>query len=104
MNVTVIGAGGHVGLPFSLVCAKAGHRVWGVDVNEELILALNEGEVPYIEQGAKELLSKYLEEGMVEFTTNSSFIKHSDVIAIMLGTPVDHENRSEEHTSELQSH
>jgi len=92
MNVTVIGAGGHVGLPFSLVCAKAGHKVWGVDVNEELILLLNEGEVPYIEHGAKELLSKHLEEGNLEFTVNSSFIKQSDVVAIMLGTPVDHEN------------
>jgi len=41
MKVTVIGAGGHVGLPFSLVVADAGHKVVGVDLNEELVLFLN---------------------------------------------------------------
>ena len=92
MNVTVIGAGGHVGLPFSLVCAKAGHKVYAIDRNEELLIALDSGEVPYIEHGAKELLHEHLESGNVEFTVNSTYIKESDVVAIMLGTPVDQEN------------
>ena len=92
MKVTVIGAGGHVGLPFSLVVADAGHKVVGVDLNEELVLFLNEGNVPYIEHGAAELLAKHLETENIFFTTNPSFIKESDVVAIMLGTPVDEEN------------
>ena len=92
MIVTVIGAGGHVGLPFSLVVAKAGHKVYGVDLNEELILALNEGHVPYVEHGAEELLTEQLANHNIEFTTNASYISKSDVVAIMLGTPVDEEN------------
>jgi UDP-N-acetyl-D-mannosaminuronic acid dehydrogenase len=92
MKVTVIGAGGHVGLPFSLVVADAGHKVVGVDLNEELVLFLNDGNVPYIEHGAAELLAKHLETENIFFTTNPSFIKESDVVAIMLGTPVDEEN------------
>ena len=92
MIVTVIGAGGHVGLPFSLVVAKAGHKVYGVDLNEELILALNEGHVPYVEHGAEELLTEQLANDNIEFTTNASYISKSDVVAIMLGTPVDEEN------------
>lgn len=92
MKVTVIGAGGHVGLPFSLVVADAGHIVYGVDLNEELILDLNDGNVPYVEHGAAELLAKHLKTGNIFFTTNSSFIKESDVVCIMLGTPVDEEN------------
>lgn len=92
MKVTVIGAGGHVGLPFSLVVADAGHIVYGVDLNEELILALNSGIVPYIEHGAEELLVKHTSEGNIVFTTNASMINESDVVAIMLGTPVDEEN------------
>jgi len=92
MIVTVIGAGGHVGLPFSLVVAKAGHKVYGIDLNEELILALNEGHVPYVEHGAKELLTEQLVNDNIEFTTNASYISKSDVVAIMLGTPVDEEN------------
>ena len=91
MKVAVIGAGGHVGLPFSLVCAQAGHDVYGIDRNEELLLTLQTGEVPYIENGAKELLDEYLDNRLV-FTVNSSHIKECDVVAIMLGTPVDHEN------------
>lgn len=96
MQVTVIGAGGHVGLPFSLVCADAGHKVYGVDINEELIIALNEGNVPYVEHGAAELLAKHLESdtrgGNIFFTTDASYIKESDIVAVMLGTPVDAEN------------
>lgn len=92
MKVTVIGAGGHVGLPFSLVVADAGHKVCGVDLNEELITHLNDGDVPYVEHGAAELLAKHLKTENIFFTTNPSYIKESDVVAIMLGTPVDEEN------------
>lgn len=92
MKVTVIGAGGHVGLPFSLVVADAGHKVVGVDLNEELITHLNDGDVPYVEHGAAELLAKHLKTENIFFTTNPSYIKESDVVAIMLGTPVDEEN------------
>lgn len=92
MKVTVIGAGGHVGLPFSLVCAEAGHKVFGVDLNENIILELNSGVVPYVEHGAEELLRKHLNLSNIVFTTNSSLIKDSDVVAVMLGTPVDAEN------------
>ena len=91
-TVAVIGACGHVGLPFSLVCAKAGHKVYGIDRNEQLILDVECGVVPYIEHGAEELLHKYLEKGTLEFTINPSVIKECDVVAVMLGTPVDSEN------------
>mgnify|MGYP003345157878 FL=1 len=71
MKVAVIGGGGHVGFPFALVCAKAGHKVYAIDRNEELLLAIESGEVPYIEDGAEELLHEHLEKGNVEFTVNS---------------------------------
>lgn len=92
MIVSVIGAGGHVGLPFSLVVSNAGHKVWGIDVNEDVVAQLNKGVVPYVEHGAEELLKKQLDCNGIFFTTNASYIKESDVVAIMLGTPVDEEN------------
>ena len=92
MNVAIIGGAGHVGFPFALVCAKAGHNVYAIDLNEELIADINAGNVPYIEHGAAEILAKQLKQGNIEFTVNPSFIKECDVVAIMLGTPVDHEN------------
>ena len=92
MKVAVIGGAGHVGLPFSLVCGKAGHKVYSIDRNEELIDMLEGGYVPYIEHGAEKLLHEQLKNGNLEFTINSSYIKECDVVAIMLGTPVDAEN------------
>jgi UDP-N-acetyl-D-mannosaminuronic acid dehydrogenase len=92
MIVSVIGACGHVGLPFSLVVAEASHTVYGIDVNETLVDSLNAGTVPYIEHGAGELLLKNLASKNISFTINSSLIKESDVVAVMLGTPVDEEN------------
>lgn len=92
MQVTVIGAGGHVGLPFSLVVAAAGHTVYGVDINQKVVETLNKGIVPYIEHGAEELLAEQLKQGNIAFSTQFSHIKASDVIAVMLGTPVDAEN------------
>lgn len=94
MIVTVIGAGGHVGLPFSLIVAEAGHTVWGYDINEEIILRLNEGDVPYVEEGAEEILQKTLNSNHLEFTNNPDVINSSDVVAIMIGTPVDEEGNA----------
>lgn len=92
MQVAVIGAGGHVGLPFSLVVADAGHIVFGIDVNKDIVNQLNNGLVPYVEHGAQKLLDKHLASGNVIFTNDASWIKDCNVVAIMLGTPVDEEN------------
>ena len=94
MIVSVIGAGGHVGFPLSLVIANAGHTVYGIDVNEDIVRQLNEGNVPYVEEDAKGLLDKCLGNKSVIFTTGFDPIKDSDVIAIMIGTPVDGEGNA----------
>ncbi len=94
MIVSVIGAGGHVGFPLSLVIANGGHKVYGIDVNFKIVEQLNNGHVPYVEEGAKELLDKCLSNKSVEFTTGPDPIKDSDVVAIMIGTPVDGEGNA----------
>jgi len=99
MIVSVIGAAGHVGLPFSLVLAEAGYTVFGIDTNEELVVKLNNGILPYQEEGAQALLSKALRKrdqspwtpGSILFMDTYSNLEISDVIAIMMGTPVDEE-------------
>ena len=75
MNVAVIGAAGHVGFPFSLVCARAGHKVWGIDVNKKACDDLNRGIVPFIEDGAQEILAEQLDNKNLFFTENPSYIK-----------------------------
>ncbi len=94
MKVSVIGAGGHVGFPFSVVCANACHTVYGIDVNATVVDKLNNGEVPYLEDRAEELLKENLRRDRLLFSTDFDFIKDSDVVAIMIGTPVDGEGNA----------
>ena len=91
MKVAVIGAGGHVGFPFSLVVADAGHDVVGIDINECICLTLNAGVIPYVEYGASEVFERVRSNNKIVFTPDSSEMADCDVIAIMMGTPVDGE-------------
>ena len=94
MKVAVIGAGGHVGFPFSCVVADAGHTVYGIDLNQTAVDKLNKGEVPYVEEGAEDILRENLNKERLLFTTDFDFIKDADVVAIMIGTPVDGEGNA----------
>lgn len=94
-NVAVIGGAGHVGLPFSIVLANSGHfNVTGIDLDSEKCHRLNGGEMIYEEVGGKEALEKALASGKLEFScdANNAYLEAADVIAIMIGTPVDSEN------------
>ena len=94
MKVAVIGAGGHVGFPFSCVLAQAGHKVYGIDVNIDTVDSLNKGIVPYVEEGAGLILRKNLDNENLLFSDDFGFIKDVDVVAIMIGTPVDGEGNA----------
>ena len=94
MKVAVIGAGGHVGFPFSCVIANAGHTVYGIDVNQNAVDLLNKGIVPYVEEGADDILKENLKNERLLFSTDFDFIKDADVVAIMIGTPVDGEGNA----------
>ena len=94
MKVAVIGAGGHVGFPFSCVIANAGHTVYGIDVNQYTVDSLNNGFVPYVEEGAADILKENLNKERLLFSTDFDFIRDADVVAIMIGTPVDGEGNA----------
>lgn len=102
-NITVIGAAGHVGLPFSLVCANAGYNVLGIDMNKNAVEKINSGIVPFIEEGAEPILKQNLQKQTIRFSDNYSDINHfSDAIAVMIGTPIDEEgNPRLDHISQL---
>lgn len=91
MKVAVIGAAGHVGFPFSLVLAEAGHTVIGIDRNPAACMRINGGFVPHKEEGAEELLLKMLKTGRVHYTDQTEQLEECDAVAIMIGTPVDGE-------------
>jgi UDP-N-acetyl-D-mannosaminuronic acid dehydrogenase len=88
-TVAVVGAGGHIGLPLSVVIADSGLSVTGIDRSNDVIERLNNGHVPYVEHGAEELLQKTLRDGTLSFTTDTSSLRTSEVVVVIIGTPID---------------
>ncbi len=84
--VTVIGIG-RVGLPFALVIANEGYKVFGIGRDEEKIESLKKGKMPFVEEGA-ELLKEHENKNFFP-TTSYDSIKKSDIIILTLGTPID---------------
>lgn len=90
-KVAIIGGAGHVGLPFSLVLAEHGFHVVIVDLDQAKLDSIKAGNMPFLENGGAELLSKCLAEfpERLTFTTQYSAVSDCSVIILTLGTPVD---------------
>lgn len=91
MKISVIGAGGHVGVPFSLVCSDAGHDVTGIDLDNYRNILLNSVIMPFKEEGALPLLRKYIERDTIRFVDTYQSLESADIVVVMIGTPVDGE-------------
>jgi UDP-N-acetyl-D-mannosaminuronic acid dehydrogenase len=89
LDVVVLGGGGHVGLPLSLVFAKAGLRVGIYDTNQATLDRIAAGEMPFLETGADELLRDVLASGCLEFGSDGAIIERTNQLIVVIGTPVD---------------
>ena len=87
LDVVVLGGGGHVGLPLSLVLAKAGLRVGIYDTNQATLDRIAAGEMPFLENGADELLREVLATGRLEFGSDGSMIERTETLVVVIGTP-----------------
>ena len=85
MNVSVF-ALGRTGLPLSLICAESGFDVIGIDINEELVQQIKNGETPFYEPGMKELLDKHLGKKFMPTSKITEDVKNSDYFIIAIGT------------------
>ena len=85
--VGVVGLG-YVGLPLAVEKAKAGFKTIGFDVQAEKVRLVNEGH-NYIGDVVDSDLKQLVENGMLKATTDFSFIKDVDFIAICVPTPLD---------------
>ncbi len=83
-KVCVIGLG-YIGLPTSAMFASHGVKVYGVDVNEEVVKNLKEGKIIIEENGLPELVKEVVEKGLLECGTKPV---ESDVYIIAVPTPV----------------
>jgi UDP-N-acetyl-D-glucosamine dehydrogenase len=85
-SVSVIGQG-YVGLPLSIESAKVGFKVTGIDINSQLVNELNQG-ISRISDISNEEIRKVLASGNYIATTDYSFIRDSEIIAICVPTPL----------------
>jgi UDP-N-acetyl-D-mannosaminuronic acid dehydrogenase len=89
LDVVVLGGAGHVGLPLSLSFADAGLRVGIFDINGEALDRIGGGEMPFLENGADELLPRVLGGGRLEMSTDPAIMGRADAVLLVIGTPVD---------------
>lgn len=85
--VGVVGLG-YVGLPLAVEKAKAGFHTIGFDIQKEKVDLVNQG-VNYIGDVVNEDLKEIVDNGMLSATSDFSFIKDVDFIAICVPTPLD---------------
>jgi len=89
LDLVVLGGGGHVGLPLSLAFAKTGLRVGIYDTNEATLERIGRGEMPFMENGAPELLRDVLPTGRLELGSDGAMIARTSQLVVVVGTPVD---------------
>ncbi|MEG1303888.1 MAG: nucleotide sugar dehydrogenase [Lachnospiraceae bacterium] len=87
ITVGVVGLG-YVGLPLAVEKAKAGFKTIGFDVQKEKVDLVNAGH-NYIGDVVDSDLSKLVDDGILSATTDFSFVKDVDFIAICVPTPLD---------------
>ncbi|MEG1821075.1 MAG: NAD(P)-binding domain-containing protein, partial [Malacoplasma sp.] len=87
ISVGVVGLG-YVGLPLAVEKAKAGFKTIGFDVQQSKVKMVNAGH-NYIGDVIDADLKELVDTGMLLATTDFSFIKNADFIAICVPTPLD---------------
>lgn len=91
MNLCTVGLG-YIGLPTSIMFAKHGVNVVGVDVSENVIESLNNGKIHIEEPGLQEALEEAMEKGNFRASLTP---EQADVFIIAVPTP----NKPDEHRS-----
>lgn len=79
---------GYVGLPLAVEKAKAGFKTIGFDVQKSKVDSVNAGH-NYIGDVVDADLAQLVQEGRLSATTDFSFVKDVDFIAICVPTPLD---------------
>lgn len=87
LMVGVVGLG-YVGLPLAVEKAKAGFQTIGFDIQKQKVDMVNEGH-NYIGDVVDSDLKMLTETGMLRATSDFSFVKDVDFIAICVPTPLD---------------
>jgi UDP-N-acetyl-D-mannosaminuronic acid dehydrogenase len=88
-DICIIGGCGHVGLPLGLAFASRGQRVVLYDINQRAVDKVNNKVMPFLEEGAPEVLAHVIEAGQLIATTDAAVVAQSENLIVIIGTPVD---------------
>lgn len=87
MKIAVIGTG-YVGLVTGTCLAETGNTITCVDINEEKVIKMQNGQLPIYESGLEVLFHRNIEQGRLKFTTSlSEAVKDAKLIFLALPTP-----------------
>ena len=82
-QIAVIGLG-YIGLPTAVTLSKSGNKVFGVDINSELVTNINRGQCPIKEDGLNEILTDVIKAGLFRASTK---LGPADVFIVAVPTP-----------------
>jgi UDP-N-acetyl-D-mannosaminuronic acid dehydrogenase len=89
LDVVIVGGCGHVGLPLALSLADSGYSVGIDDIDAAKIDQVRSGSIPFLENGAEELLRKLLPSGRLELSSDPSLLSRTKTVILVIGTPID---------------
>ncbi|WP_135852514.1 UDP-glucose 6-dehydrogenase AglM [Halorussus salinus] len=85
MQINIIGSG-YVGTTVGACLADLGHEVTTIDIDEEVVAAINTGESPIHEPGLDDLLAEHVGENL-SATTSYDDLAEADVTFLAVQTP-----------------
>ena len=88
-DVVIIGGCGRVGLPLGIAMASRGLQVTLYDINAAAVAVVNEGRLPFDEEGAAEPLATAVKEGRLVASTDPARVASAEHLVVIVGTPVD---------------
>lgn len=86
MTVTVFGLG-FVGLTTALGFAEYGHRVYGIEADQERLETIRSGKLPFLEPGLGDALRRHLDVNFFPTQALEEALSQSSVICYCVGTP-----------------
>lgn len=95
MNIAIVGTG-YVGLVSGACFAEMGAHVTCIDVNEDKIKKLSNGEIPIYEPGLDEIVLRNQREKRLVFTTNlRDCLDNVEIVFSAVGTPPDEDGSAD---------
>jgi UDP-N-acetyl-D-mannosaminuronic acid dehydrogenase len=89
LDVAVVGGGGHVGLPLSMLFADTGLSTAIIDTDARRVDQIRSAVMPFVEEDAPEMLKRTIANGKLTASTDPANVARARYIVCIIGTPVD---------------